>query len=132
MVALEKLLPKDEQEANTPASTWHNRLTDEAHRLGSPGHRRILEMGFSARLGLSATPERLFDSQGMDALSRAFGAKPVYELPLDGSVQLSRDDTRKVPILGHFLSQYFYDFRIANLTAEEMDKWEAITTKISA
>ncbi|HEU5293204.1 MAG TPA: glutamate synthase-related protein, partial [Burkholderiaceae bacterium] len=41
MVALEKVLPKDEQQATTPASTWHNGLPDEAQlrRLIEDHHR---------------------------------------------------------------------------------------------
>ena len=63
-------------------------------------------------------------------MARAFGVKPVFDLPLNGLVRLSEDSLKEVPVLGHFLSQYFYDFEVADLTAEEKDKWEAVTTKI--
>lgn len=98
-------------------------VADEVHALGSPIRRRILNMPFRARLGLSATPERLFDEEGSRALSQAFGVNPVYELSIGDTVRLSEDDSKGVPILGHFLSPYEYLFKTVDLTAKEQKKW---------
>jgi len=106
-------------------------VADEAHRLGSPANRRILKIKFKERLGLSATPERLFDPDGDLALTSAFGANPVYNLPLSASVKLSENDHTEVPILGTFLSNYIYDFELVYLELNEQKEWDEITKKIN-
>ncbi len=106
-------------------------IADEAHRIGSPTHRKILQsVHFNEKLGLSATPERLFDSEGDQVIKKSFGEKPVYELPIGGKVRLSKDDDEEFPILGKFLTRYNYYFKTVNLTQEEQKEWEEITGEI--
>jgi superfamily II DNA or RNA helicase len=106
-------------------------VADEAHRIGSPIYRSILsKIPFKERLGLSATPERLFDDEGNDAIKKAFGESPVYLLPLSGKVRLSEEDEEEIPILGNFLSKYYYYFDIVHLTHEEQQEWNEITKQI--
>lgn len=106
-------------------------IADEAHRLGSPTYRKILNLNYFAKLGLSATPERLFDTDGSEALINAFGEKPVYYLPIESRVRLSIDNEKEVPILGHFLCRYNYYFYMVHLEKNEQDKWDELTSKIS-
>ena len=96
-------------------------VVDEAHRLGSPNRRKLMELKFNERLGLSATPERLFDPEGSSALDSFFGNHPVYSLPMGGKVLLSKDDKQEYPVLGKFLSKYNYNFEIAYLTPDEQE-----------
>ena len=105
-------------------------VVDEAHRLGSPNRRKLMELKFNERLGLSATPERLFDPEGSSALDSFFGNHPVYSLPMGGKVLLSKDDKQEYPVLGKFLSKYNYNFEIAYLTPDEQEKWDKITSQI--
>jgi superfamily II DNA or RNA helicase len=105
-------------------------VADEAHHLGSPINRAILKLNFKEKLGLSATPERLFDLEGDNALKVAFGEIPVYCLPLSGKVKLSEGDIKDVPIIGHFLSRYEYDFDVVHLTEEEQNHWNKVTSEI--
>lgn len=105
-------------------------VADEAHHLGSPINRAILKLNFKEKLGLSATPERLFDLEGDDALKVAFGENPVYCLPLSGKVKLSEGDIKEVSIVGRFLSRYDYDFEIVHLTEDEQNRWNKITSEI--
>ncbi len=105
-------------------------VADEAHRLGSKGRRRILDIDFVARLGLSATPERLFDKEGSKILERSFGEIPVFCLDIGDSVQLTQDDSKKIPILGHFLSKYDYYYYTIKLTPREQKEWDKITNEI--
>ena len=105
-------------------------IADEAHRLGSKVRRRILDLDFKARLGLSATPERLFDREGSEILADVFGETPVYCLDIGASVKLSDDNQQEVPILGHFLSRYEYDFYPVKLTAGEQERWGSLTSRI--
>ena len=105
-------------------------VADEAHGLGSKIRRNILAMNFKAKLGLSATPERLFDEEGSRILTNAFGGSPVYSLDIGDSVRLSNEKEDKVPILGNFLSPYEYYFYPVSLTKTEQTVWDEITQKI--
>lgn len=105
-------------------------IADEAHRLGSTRNRRILSsIEFTERIGLSATPERLFDEEGDKALKEAFGSEPVFNLPLGGRVKTT-EDSEEVPVLGEYLSRYDYYFETVSLTADEQEQWESITNEI--
>ena len=107
-------------------------IADEAHRIGSSVFRKVLEMiEFEERLGLSATPERLFDEEGDAAICAAFGSTPVYNLPIGGRVKLSKEDENEIPILGKFLTRYNYYFEVVHLTEEEQEEWENITAEIA-
>lgn len=103
-------------------------VVDEAHRLGSAEHKKILNLDFKAILGLSATPERPFDEEGMIALNKSFGTNPVYELPISAQVDIG--DGKKVSVIGNFLSRYHYFFETVALDAEEMREWKELTEKI--
>jgi superfamily II DNA or RNA helicase len=105
-------------------------IADEVHAIGSPIRRRVLDLHFESKLGLSATPERLFDKEGTQALVEAFGEDPVYELPIGGRVRISDEDTRKVPILGRFLSTYDYLFWTVELNEHEQKDWAQVTNEI--
>ena len=105
-------------------------VADEAHRLGSEHRRHLLNLTYAAKLGLSATPERLLDDTGSAALNNAFGSNPVYELPIGAKVKLKDDSDAEVPILGRFLSKYYYDYEIVKLTLREQENWNNITSRI--
>ncbi len=105
-------------------------VADEAHGLGSPIRRNILMLNYKAKLGLSATPERLFDEEGSRLLDQIFGENPVYTLGIGDSVRLSADSDKRVPILGRFLSPYEYYFYTVGLTKTEQKEWDELTKKI--
>jgi superfamily II DNA or RNA helicase len=105
-------------------------VADEVHRLGSPVNRRLLLLPFVEKLGLSATPERLFDSEGSRALDTAFGEEPVYTLGIGGSVRLSANDPNQTKILGKFLCRYEYQYEVARLNASEQAEWNEITAEV--
>jgi len=107
-------------------------IADEVHRLGSPTNRKILSsIKFKERLGLSATPERLYDAQGNQALTMAFGDSPVYNLDIGDKVKISDKDEKEIPILGNFLSRYNYYFETVSLTQAEQEKWDNLTKQIN-
>jgi len=105
-------------------------IADEAHRLGSPKFRRVLEIRFRERLGLSATPERLFDREGSEILAAFFGPEPVFNLPLGANVRVDYGSPIEVPIIGHFLCPYEYDFKTVDLSAEEQKHWDDLTREV--
>ncbi|MHA1401756.1 MAG: DEAD/DEAH box helicase family protein [Candidatus Heimdallarchaeaceae archaeon] len=103
-------------------------IADEAHRLGSKNNQKILNLNYYARLGLSATPERQYDSEGNHALQEAFGINPVYHLPIDAEIEIEKG--KKIPILGNFLSNYNFYFYTINLMYEEQKEWNEITEEL--
>ena len=106
-------------------------IADEVHRLGSEHRRHLLDLNFVARLGLSATPERLFDDTGNMAIASSFGVRPVFELPIGAKVKLNDEAESEIPILGRFLSKYYYDFEIVRLTTGEQEQWNRITERLN-
>ena len=103
-------------------------IADEAHRLGSPVHQNILKIDFKGKMGLSATPMRLYDDEGNDFLHNEFGELPVYHLPISAQVKI--DEKTKVPILGHFLSRYNYYFYSVDLTEIEKESYLEFSDQI--
>lgn len=94
-------------------------VADEAHRLGSPVFRRLLDVDAVARLGLSATPERFGDVAGTAAVLDFFA--PVLE-PRYGLAAAIRDGV---------LTPYAYHPHVVSLTNEEQEAWDAYSTRIA-
>jgi superfamily II DNA or RNA helicase len=94
-------------------------LSDEVHRLGSPQYRRILEtVPASARLGLSATPERAGDMEGTAALFEYFGGIiDRYEI----------SDALKDKVL----AAYEYVPEFVSLNDSEQGRFDDLTRSIS-
>ena len=64
-------------------------IHDEVHRLGSPGNRRNLESlsdRVRYRLGLSATPERIYDKEGTDFITAHIGSV-IYRFGLEEAIR---------------------------------------------
>ena len=93
-------------------------IADEAHHLGAEVSRKKLPNGFDCRLGLSATPNRWFDSVGTAALSAYFG-ETVYEFPLSEAIEAGQ------------LCPYYYHPHLVELTNGELDEYENLTTRIA-
>ncbi|WP_152185681.1 DEAD/DEAH box helicase family protein [Segeticoccus rhizosphaerae] len=93
-------------------------IADEAHRLGSPQFRTILEwLDAPWRLGLSATPERAHDLDGTRAITDYFGGI-IHRYTLKDAL----DDG--------VLAPYVYQPSWVGLTDEEQERWERLTTEI--
>ena len=106
-------------------------IVDEVHRLGSPTYRKIFEkINFSKILGLSATPERIYDPEGNEFLKRIFGEEPVFEIGLGSKIKKYRDEEPK-PVIGTVLSKYEYHFETVTLDSDEQEKWKKYTEKIN-
>ena len=93
-------------------------LGDEVHRLGSPEFRKAMSVVSGPRLGLSATPERFRDPEGTEAIFRYFGPV-VHTFTLEDAILAGR------------LTEYFYHPVMIGLTAEETEKWNDLTLRIS-
>jgi len=92
-------------------------IADEMHNLGAPGLREALPGHLLFRLGLSATPERHYDTVGTAALRRYFG-DTVYELGLGDAIRLKA------------LTPYRYHPVIIELDDEELEQYLALSERI--
>ena len=93
-------------------------IADEAHHLGAQERREKLPECFDYRLGLSATPKRWFDAEGTAALVEYFG-ETVYQFPLPRAIKQG------------CLCPYYYYPHLVELTDDELEEYENLTTKIA-
>jgi superfamily II DNA or RNA helicase len=90
---------------------------DEVHRLGAPSFRRILSIPATARLGLSATPERAGDQEGTEAILDYFGGV-IHHYTLRDAM---RDGA---------LCRYEYHPQLVQLNDAEQMHWDKLSAKI--
>ena len=97
-------------------------VVDEVHKVGSRVRRRVLEFDARARLGLSATPERMGDPEGTATIFDYFGdvLKPSFGIREAQSVDPPR------------LVQYMYHLHVVTLTDEEEEDYIKATRRIAA
>ena len=93
-------------------------VADEVHHLGSEQSRKRLTGVFNYRLGLSATPNRWFDTSGTAALRSYFG-DTIYEFSLDQAIKQG------------YLCSYYYHPYLVELTDSEFEEYERLTERIS-
>jgi superfamily II DNA or RNA helicase len=93
-------------------------IADEMHNLGSDNLRKLLPEQINYRLGLSATPDRLYDPDGNESLKDYFN-DIVFHYGLKAAL---RD--------GH-LTPYYYHIVPIHLTEAEKVEYYELTRKIS-
>lgn len=97
-------------------------IADEAHNMGSPTiMKRIGDIKYLRRIGLSATPERQFDDDTNRKLFRFFGAEKqyTYEYSMEEAIE------------NGVLCRYFYYPHLVRLTDDEFEKYVELSLKIS-
>ena len=97
-------------------------IADECHNMGSGSLvKRLKEIPYLRRIGLSATPERQFDNTGNEKLKDFFGCKDgyTYEYSMEEAIQ------------NGVLCKYMYYPHIVKLTSEEMDAYIELSDKIA-
>ena len=95
-------------------------IADEAHNLGSNGPLNHLPDRIEKRIGLSATPERVYDIVGSNQIYLFFNSFPpnyTYRF------------TMKQAIEQEILCKYNYYPLFVSLTDDEMDKYTKITNQ---
>ncbi len=93
-------------------------VCDEVHWIGATSYSKIMEMDFGYRLGLSATPDRLFDDEGTAKIHSYFGGV-VFEYKLGKAIE------------DGFLSEFHYFPTFSPLMPEEIDEYLKISKKIT-
>lgn len=97
-------------------------IADEAHNIGSPSVLTILpKVLLQKRIGLSATPKRIYDIEGSAAMESFFNDREPYTY----SFSMER------AIREEILCKYYYYPHIVNLTAEELKEYIEITKKLA-
>lgn len=92
-------------------------IADEVHHLGASQSQKVLTELFDFRLGLSATPERWYDSEGTEALKKYF-AGTVFDYGLKQAIDAGA------------LCEYYYVPHIVELQDDEMERYMQLTSKI--
>jgi len=99
-------------------------IADEMHALGSYQYRLGLLDVYEFRLGLSATPERVFDDIGTNLLKNYFG-DIIYSFSLEKALKTIN------PLTGEtYLTPYNYYPCFVNLSIEDLRKYKEFTDKI--
>ena len=93
-------------------------IADEVHHLGAERSRVALPGNVSARLALSATPDRWFDDAGTAALRSYFG-KTVFQFTLSDAIKRG------------ILVPYTYYPQLVELTLDEMTEYQELSEQIS-
>lgn len=96
-------------------------IADEAHNLGAPGPMKHLPHNIKYRIGLSATPERIYDEGGSRALYDFFNSEPP---------KYTYRFTMKDAIDAGILCRYEYYPLFVNLTPKEMELYNEKTEQL--
>lgn len=97
-------------------------IADEAHNMGSPSMlKRLKDIIYLRRIGLSATPERQFDTETNKKIYHFFGAddKFTFEYSMEEAIR------------NGVLCKYYYYPHLIRLTETEMDQYIVLSEKIS-
>lgn len=96
-------------------------IADEAHNIGSSKSLKYLPNKINWRIGLSATPERIYDEQGSSLMYEFFNSRPP---------EYTYRYTMKKAIEEDILCHYDYYPIFTELTDVEMDEYERITEQL--
>lgn len=99
-------------------------IADEAHNLGATGPIKHLPHSIKYRIGLSATPERIYDEGGSKKLYDFFNSEPpkyTYRFTMKDAIWKSDP-----PILCHY--EYYPLF--VSLTPDEMEEYNKVTEQL--
>ena len=97
-------------------------IADECHNMGSGSLvKRLKEIPYLRRIGLSATPERQFDDEGNQKLNKFFGSEEhyTYEYSMEEAIQ------------NGVLCKYLYFPHLVRLTPDEMDAYVELSERIA-
>ncbi len=98
-------------------------IADEVHNAGSPIFLNIIdEILYEKRIGLSATPKRIYDTNSSDIVENFFNT--TYPYTFSYSMQKAIDND--------ILCKYYYDPILVSLTEQEFEEYCRLTSEIGA
>jgi superfamily II DNA or RNA helicase len=96
-------------------------IADEAHNFGASTSLRNLPYNIIKRIGLSATPERIYDEEGSVKLYEYFNSfPPVYTYKFSMREAIDKG----------FLTPYFYYPYFVNLEHDELEEYLELTRRL--
>ena len=98
---------------------------DEVHAIGSEHQQLALLDIYQYRVGLSATPERMFDEYGTSVIRRYFGGKS-FEFTIKDALGTINPLTGKP-----FLNQFYYHPVFVSLNDSERDRYSKLSREIA-
>ena len=97
-------------------------IADEAHNIGAPSVlTKLSALPVEKRIGLSATPKRIYDPVGSEAMANFFND----EEPFTYTFSMEKAITEGI------LCQYDYHPHLIELTSDEMEEYVSISKKLS-
>lgn len=99
-------------------------ICDEVHSIGSAKQREALLSCYDYRIGLTATPERLFDEEGTNLIREYFG-NSSFEFSISDALHTINPITGKP-----FLNPYIYHPDFVYLTPDESEKCKKLNDRI--
>jgi superfamily II DNA or RNA helicase len=97
-------------------------IADEVHNIGAPNISKLLpKIHLEKRIGLSATPNRIYDDIGNVSIDSFFNDKNPYVYNF--SMQKAIEE--------EYLCKYYYYPHIVSLTEDEFEKYREISKKIA-
>tara|TARA_R110002072_G_scaffold7503_2_gene40985 strand:- start:780112 stop:782313 length:2202 start_codon:yes stop_codon:yes gene_type:complete len=96
-------------------------IADEAHNMGANNIKsKLSELEVTRKIGLSATPKRIYDPEGTLAIDKFFKDEPPYTYSFGMEKALEYG----------FLTGYKYFPKIVELTEEEFEEYTEISKKL--
>ncbi len=97
-------------------------IADEAHNIGASNVKsKLLQLKINKRIGLSATPKRVYDPEGTKQIELFFSDSEPYTY----SFSLER------AINENILCKYYYYPTVVNLHEDEMEEYNEISLRIA-
>lgn len=100
-------------------------VCDEVHAIGSEHQKDALLDFYDYRIGLSATPERMYDEAGTNYIKEYFGNKS-FEFSIHDALTTINPLTNKP-----FLNQFYYYPVFVGLNDDEQNKYNDFSRKIA-
>ena len=100
-------------------------ICDEVHAMGATNLQKGLLKEYDFRIGLSATPTRMYDDYGTQLLLDYFGGKK-FEFTIKDALETLNPKTGKP-----FLNNYIYIPKFIQLTQDEVKKYNYYSKKIA-
>lgn len=98
-------------------------IFDECHNVGSRSMNKVLPMNIKYRIGLSATPQRMFDDYGNNKMYDYFNSNPDCFTFTYGMLKA---------IKNNMLCPYYYHPIFVYLNEDELKDYKAFTPKLMA
>lgn len=97
-------------------------IADEVHNIGAPNISKLLpKIHLEKRIGLSATPNRVYDDTGNALIDSFFNDKDPYTYNF--SMQKAIEEG--------YLCKYYYYPHVVSLTEDEFEKYREISKKLA-